>query len=184
MSSEEDAFGGVNELFGTAYDEDESEKNVVEIKQQITSITEKKNEIQTNLVTMTDTPYIRQEIMGLIQSSTMIVGRLETDLKVGSPPRMYEVYATLLNAVTNSLKELRQLNLDVANLEVEQTKKVTLEDVQGPNDKISLSAGDLLKMVKAAGADSQMNDVDADFKIEESYDESVKKKGDKDEKEK
>ena len=109
----------------------------------------------------------------------MIVGRLVTDLKVGSPPRMYEVYATLLNAVTNSLKELRQLNLDVAQLEVEQTKKVTLEDVQGPNDKISLSAGDLLKMVKAAGESSQIAQVEADFKIEDSYDESVKKKGDR-----
>ena len=177
---EEDAFSGVNELFGTAYDEETAEKEVVEIKKEITDITEKKNAIKHNLVTMQDTPYIRQEIMGLVQSSTMIVGKLETDLKVGSPARMYEVYATLLNSVTNALKELRQLNLDVANLEVEQTKKMTIEDVKGPDDKISLSAGDLLKMVKAAGEESQIAQIDADFKIEDDYDESVKKKGDKD----
>jgi len=182
ITPEEEAFEGVNELFGTTYDEATAEKAVVKIEKEITSIVDKKEEIKNNLVTMQDTPYIRQEIMSLVQSSTMIVGKLETDLKVGSPARMYEVYATLLNSVTNALKELRQLNLDVANLEVDQTKKMTIEDVKGPDDKISLSAGDLLKMVKAAGENSEISQIDADFKIEDSYDESVKKKGDKDEK--
>ncbi|MFW6219658.1 MAG: hypothetical protein ACOCZ5_00135 [bacterium] len=176
MSKKNEAFKGLDKIFETSAALCDEQNEIVDIKKEISTIDDKKNNIKQNLVVMNDVSYIKEELIGLISSSKNILEKLEDDIKVGSPARMYEVYASLLNSITNELKELRQLNYEVAQLEVEQHKKKTLDDLQNPKDKILLSSSALLDMIHSAGKVSEMNKIEADFKIEDSYDEGVKKK--------
>jgi len=175
MSKKNNPFKGLNENFDTSYDEKETKKEISKIENNIKDIDTKKKELKKNLVVMNDVPYIKEELMQLITSSKSILEKLEDDIKVGSPARMYEVYATLLNSITNELKELRQLNYDAAQLEIEQNKQKSLSELN-PNDKVLLSSSALLDMIHSAGKVSEMNRIEVDFEIEDSYDESIKKK--------
>lgn len=175
MAKKNNPFKGLDETFDTSYDEKETKKQVAKIEDSIKEIDTKKKDLKKNLVVMNDVPYIKEELMTLISSSKNILEKLEDDIKVGSPARMYEVYATLLNSITNELKELRQLNYDAAQLEIEQNKKKSLSELN-PNDKVLLSSDALLDMISTASRQSEMNRIDADFEIQDSYDESIKKK--------
>lgn len=175
MTKKNNPFKGLDETFDTSYDEKEAKKQVAKIENNIKEIDTKKKDLKNNLVVMNDVPYIKEELMTLISSSKNILEKLEDDIKVGSPARMYEVYATLLNSITNELKELRQLNYDAAQLEIEQNKKKSLSELN-PNDKVLLSSDALLDMISTASKQSEMNRIDADFEIQDSYDESIKKK--------
>lgn len=167
MSELSAAFGGLNTAFDTNYEDrsDDHQKNALQIiKNEVAEIEERKENIRTGLIEMKDSYFLETEIKSLVLSSRSVLQRLDIEIKVGSNARMFEVYADLLNAITNQYKELRQLNESVAKLNVDQNKKSN--DTHG-NDKITLTADQLLEMVNSASKNSQLNKIDAQFTIED-----------------
>jgi len=142
------------------------------VENEIEAIETKKNEIVKRVentaispITFEDQKYLLDEIRDLICSTTRILEKLEQDIKIGSPPRMYEVYSALTNAKVNQLRELRELNKMILDMQIFQN--VPEEKGKGTvgRDEVKMTALDLLKIVKAAQKSSSMNAIEADFKI-------------------
>ena len=92
--------------------------------------------------------------------------RLENEIKVGSRSDMYDAYFKAINAIGNQLKELRELNKTVVDIEI-QKQKIERPDQKTNRATIVLDANSLLELVKKAKKDSQMDAIDADFSVEE-----------------
>lgn len=146
---------------------DKSETAISDIESEVRDIEIKKDEIEHQITSakIRDVEFLTTEIKSLIISSKAVLNTLEGDIKIGAAPRMYEVYATLLNAITTQYKELRQLNESVAKLIIEN-KKQNLETVK-EDHKMMLSGNELLNMISDAQDNSELNDIDAEFIIED-----------------
>ena len=136
-----------------------------DIQREVININTRKDEIETALQTarIKDSNFLETEIKGLILSSKTVLQTLERDIKVGAAPRMYEVYATLLNAITGQYKELRNLNESIAKFVIEN-KKQNLDEVK-EDHKMLLNSNDALDMYMAAKEASQMDTINAEFDI-------------------
>lgn len=149
-------------------DEDLKEQStdvVTGIQDEVHQIEVRKEQLEDSLMSakIKDAGFLEKEIKSLILSSKRVLETLEKDIKVGAPPRMYEVYATLLNAITGQYKELRSLNESIAKFVIEN-KKQNLEEVKEDN-KMMLSSNDALAMYMEAKKTSQMDALDADFDV-------------------
>jgi len=135
------------------------------VQNEVVTINEKKEELENALTTarIKDSNFLEKEIKGLILSSKRVLETLEKDIKIGAPPRMYEVYATMLNAITGQYKELRSLNESIAKFVLEN-KKQNLEETK-EDHKLVLNSNDALNMYIKAKELSQMDRIDADFTI-------------------
>jgi len=155
--------------FSSVIDDDDlkSKSNdlMTNVQQEVADINTKKEEIETALTTarIKDSNFLEKEIKGLILSSKRVLETLEKDIKIGAPPRMYEVYATMVNAITGQYKELRSLNESIAKFVLEN-KKQNLDEVK-EDHKMVLSSNDALDMYMKAKENSQLNAVDADFDL-------------------
>jgi len=140
-----------------------------EIKNDVLEIDTMMSNINTNIpnalstANIRDSEFLEREIKSVLLSSKRVLGTLEKDIKIGAAPRMYEVYATLLGAITNQHKELRNLNESVAKFIIEN-KKQNLEEVK-EDHKMMLSSNDVLDMFINAKNDSNMGAIDADFDV-------------------
>jgi len=137
------------------------------IESEIHEIDLKKDDLQNQLMVakIRDVDFLTHEIKSLILSSKRVLNTLEKDIKIGSAPRMYEVYASLLNAITSQYKELRQLNEAVAKFIIEN-KKQNLDEVKEEH-KMVMNSTDMLNMFMDAKNNSEIETLDADFEITE-----------------
>ena len=114
--------------------------------------------------TLEDEEYMRFEIKTLIQGSRMIMDKLEKDIKIGSQPRVFEVYSALLKTTFDGLKELRELNRTVVDLEIESNKPSSETGIiNNTTNNILLSSKDLFKMIQSAKDNNSMKAVEAKF---------------------
>jgi len=136
-----------------------------DIKREVVNINTRKDELQEILYSakIKDASFLEKEIKSMILSSRRVLSTLEKDIKLGSAPRMYEVYATLLNAITGQYKELRSLNEAIAKYVLEN-KKQNLDEVKEEH-KMVMNSNDALDMYMAAKESSQMDTVTAEFDI-------------------
>lgn len=147
--------------------EAETSAAIAEIKGEIAEIEEKKNALveQSKNLVMLDQDFIRDELKTLIIGARTVLTKLESDIKIGTAPRVYEVYARLIDSVTLQYRELRELNRDVANISIEQGKF----NIGGMNkgETIALKPEQLIDIIEAAKEKSQMGDIEVDFKVED-----------------
>ena len=138
---------------------------VESVQNEVQTINDKKDELELALTSarIKDSNFLEKEIKGLILSSKKVLETLEKDIQVGAAPRMYEVYATLLNSITGQYKELRNLNESIAKFVLEN-KKQNLDEVK-EDHKMMMSSTDALEMYQEAKRNSTMDQVDADFDI-------------------
>jgi hypothetical protein len=77
------------------------------------------------------------------------------------------VYSALLKTTIDGLKELRELNKTVTDLEIESDKpKITKDGAQTINNttnNVILTGKDLLSMIKSAKEVNQLNAIEARF---------------------
>jgi hypothetical protein len=140
---------------------------ITELQTEVQNIDNRKDLIEEsiNRAKINDAGFLEREIKSLILSSRRVLETLEKDIKLGSQPRMYEVYATLLGAITGQYKELRNLNESIAKFVIEN-KKQNLEEVK-EDHKMMLSSDDALDMYMNAKSVSQMDSISAEFEIVE-----------------
>lgn len=85
-----------------SFDIDRTEKTVSETTKEITEIKNNLNEQKYNIE---DKEYIRTELQNLIELNTTVLEQLADQLKLGSVPRLYEVYSTLSNSISENLMD-------------------------------------------------------------------------------
>ncbi len=168
-ASMEDIDEQIKEEFSSDIDDKELKSQstdlMVNVQQEVANINTKKEEIEQALTTarIKDSNFLEKEIKGLILSSKRVLETLEKDIKIGAPPRMYEVYATMLNAITGQYKELRNLNESIAKFVIEN-KKQNLDEVK-EDHKMVLNSNDALDLYMQAKDESQMDAIEADFDV-------------------
>ena len=121
-----------------SFDIDRTEKTVSETTKEITEIKNNLNEQKYNIE---DKEYIRTELQNLIELNTTVLEQLADQLKLGSVPRLYEVYSTLSNSISENLMDLAKLDQVVTNYRVTET-------AESQKDKLIDSK---MKLIKAAG---------------------------------
>lgn len=171
MSELSAAFEGLDDSFDTKFENEKSlveaeRREIQELQDEMDSIEERKNKIK-NTLQIEDSGYLNKEIKACIYSARSVLDRLDSDIKIGSSARMYEVYAALLNSITAQYKELRQLNEAIVKINMDQNKK-SFSNMKA-DENISLTANQLLIMIKTASDNSEIKKIEAKFEIENEY---------------
>jgi hypothetical protein len=105
--------------------------------------------------------------------------KLQQDIKIGTAPRMFEVYATLANSKLTGIKELRELKKVV--LETKIKLRLGLDgngDPVRPDVKnltvnnFNMSSAQLDEFIKGVKANSELNMIDTKFNVEETITEN------------
>lgn len=108
----------VSQTIADAFDIDLSTQQVEESSERI-------NEIKTSAAqqkyTLEDKEYIRAELQSLIELNRTVLETLGENCKLGAPPRLYEVYASLSNTVATNLMDLAKLNQTMTDYQVKET---------------------------------------------------------------
>ena len=164
----ENGFEGLDKSLNTNFDSalDDVEKSLDSFNSKKGAMVEKS---KNGTYTLEDEEYLRFELKTLIQGSRVIMDKLEKDIKIGSQPRVYEVYSALLKTTIDGLKELRELNKTVTDLEIESDKpKITKDGAQTINNttnNVILTGKDLLSMIRSAKEVNQLNTIEAKFEL-------------------
>ncbi len=157
-----EGFEGLTSGFGLNDVDDRLE----EIQNDVSLIETKKNEIEQkakNQIVFQDQEFIRKDLRSLIMSARAIIYKVEQDIKIGTATSKIEAYSKLLESIGKQYQALLELNKSIFDAQV-QTGQIDIENI-GDN-KISLSPEQLLDMVIKANESSQMNAIEADFKVE------------------
>ena len=110
--------------------------------------------------------YLKQELKSLVSNINVVMDLLKNDIRLGSPPRMYEVLGSLGNSKANALKEL--INIEKAILDAKvKMKKVDATSGQTTVNNLNLNSKDLLAMVNDVKKNNSLKEVKAEFKIGE-----------------
>ena len=167
----ENGFEGLTSALGIDY-KTNTENSLLQIENKINEIEERKNELVNKknipLKLLQDQSFLQEELRSLILNARTVMHKLENDIKVGTPARMYEVYAKLLDAIGNQYRVLLDLNKAIFEAKKDDNK-ININNI-GSN-KISLTSEQLLDMVDKAKERSEMNKIEVDFKIESEKDE-------------
>lgn len=115
-----------------------------------------------------DEEYIALNLRELTERSMKVLDDLAEEIKVGSGPRVYEVYATLAGSIADSLSKLTDLNDRIAKQKLNR-KKLNVVVKQKSNapvigkDNISMTSAQLLEFMREAQKKSLMHEVKAEF---------------------
>ena len=144
--------------------------SLVDLENHISEIETRKNALiqkqSTTPKIFEDQQFLREELRELIQSAIVIKNKLAADLKIGSAPRAYEVYAKLLDSIGNQYRALLDLNRAIFNAQLE-AKKISNEKEE-KKDTISMTSSQLLRMIKEAEEQSELKEIDAEFEVRDS----------------
>ena len=162
----EESFKGMTSALDVDYVHDE-----VESEKLFNTMETKKNEIvqkvQTSTaITLEDQEYMQFELKSLIQGGMTILEVLSQDIKIGTKPSTHEAYFNGLDKVGKLVRELRDLNLSVKKLEIDEIKAGNTKsaDVSVTH---KLDGRAILKMLKKVKEESVLNTIDADFKVDD-----------------
>jgi len=153
-----DSFEKINEMLETTFDGEEVE----EVK---TVLKKKESLVSKDLsgMTLEEAEYMKKEIKNCVSNLNDVITKLGNDIKLGSPPRMFEVYATLANVKITSIKELRELDKTIVELKFKLAgplggpKNLTVNNF--------LSNKEVAKLIEDAKSKNSLNEIKADFKI-------------------
>ena len=111
---------GLAEAFDIELTKKGIDESSVKIKRITTDLSEQKYKLE-------DKQYIQEELKMLIESNKNVLYTLGNQCKMGASPRMYEVYSTLSNSITNNLMDLAKLNQLVTDYQVTEDNLVQKE---------------------------------------------------------
>ena len=107
----------INETLADTFDIELSEQQVEDTSLRINEI---KTSITEQKYTLEDKEYIRAELQSLIEINRSVLETLSEQCKMGAPPRMYEVFATLSNTVSTNLMSLSKLDQTITDYQVKE----------------------------------------------------------------
>lgn len=169
----------ISKALNTTFDTiDECDKQISEINQEIVSIEKKKEKLKAKIQNMQDKEYLEFELKDLIASNQAIKHRLEDELlKAGTKSSYFEVYTMISNTILSTLRELRQLNMDIVHM-CHSERKLDMKDrelgILSKNplagsqitNNLFLDASALDKMISDAREKSEFRQVKAEFAVD------------------
>lgn len=136
-----DTFSGLDNKFGSNFELEDSCKSAP--KEIVQSFSKSEDD-----ALLPDADYIACELKMAVESISDVMEKLGEDLKVGAPPRMFEVYAKLADSKINALDKLTsksKIQLDAKiKTRPNQQSNVSL----GTNNNIILTSKGLLDLIR------------------------------------
>ena len=170
MNNIEKSFEGLTSAFDTSFkmEDKDVEELINNTEKQVQQIEEKKNELVLNKkeLMIKDQTFLETELKSLIMNTRSMLFKLETEIKIGSKSGYFDSYAKLSTAVANQLKELRELNVSVVQMELEK-HKLGRDINSDKRATILLDANSLMEYVENIEKNNQMKKIDATFTIDE-----------------
>lgn len=165
-----DLFDKLADLADTEY-ETEIGKSISAANEQMQLVDQQKQEITKKLdskqLVLKDQEYIDLELKTLIQTTVTVLNKLAEDIRIGSHARQFEVYATLANSLKDQIRELRDMNRMLAEMEMFQSP----EEKDKSTVNINMTGKEMIEMYRELQKNIEINRVDAEFEIEDSKDE-------------
>lgn len=135
-----DTFSGLDNKFSSNFELEESCKT--EQPKAVSTFVKSEDD-----ALLPDADYIACELKMAVESISDVMEKLGEDLKVGAPPRMFEVYAKLADSKINALDKLTsksKIQLD-AKLKTRPTQG---NQPSGTTNNIILTSKGLLELIK------------------------------------
>jgi len=169
MNGEKEYFDGIANVFNSEFIKDTS---LSAIENTLQVITNEKRSIENvankKLITLKDKDYLEEKTKTLIEMSLKVLTNLKDDIKIGSSARDYEVFAKLGDTIVNQIRELRELNKMISDMEIFNNEEP--EDKAKVNVNIKMTGKEMLELFKKIKEESSMNAVDAEFVIKDDKD--------------
>lgn len=144
MSDVKDTFNGIAEAFemNNEFNMPEEVKQFQDKKTALVSSAEKR--------LIEDKEFLQEEIKFMIGQGKMVLDKIQKDLKVGSQPRMFEVYGSVYTSVMNAMRELRELNKNVADVDIKTNPN------QQKSTNVQMTASELSKLIKSTSKELEI----------------------------
>lgn len=162
-----ESFDKISENFNTNFITS-GEEELKHLENDLTEFEIKKNELKAFVeskkeLTLEDKGFLQLEHKTLYQNGRLVLDKLQTEIKQGSSPRMYEVYSALLSTLMSGLRELRELNKMILDIERYNNAAAGLGQ-SGNTVNVFVSSKEMLNMIKKAKNENSLNAVDGTFK--------------------
>jgi hypothetical protein len=168
--NDNDLFSNLNTALNTSFITSSSEINLSAIDKQIQVIEDKKKEIITfandkkDVMTLKDQQYLEDNIKEVIELSLKSLRIVQMDIRIGVSPRVIECFSQLSDSLVNQIRELRELGRQALELKLLSNGG----EIDKPkNDNIVMSSSQLMFLISEAKNNSELNKIDAEFKIQD-----------------
>jgi len=136
-------------------------------------VDKKKQEIiqsleKTTEITIEDKDYLKTTLKTLIEITLGVLEDARADLKIGAAASQREAFAKLADSFLNQLKELRELNKMLFDLNV--TYGEPNEEIGGEKEQekeLKVTSSEMLDFFKKVQKESQLNEIEAKFDIQD-----------------
>ena len=98
--------------------------------------------------TLDDLEYLKTELQDRIENNRIVANELAQTLKVGAPPRLYEVYAKLSSTISDDIMHLADISRQITDYQIVESK----EEMR--RKEIELKQQNALKRIEAGARGS------------------------------
>ena len=166
-----DAFKGISAKLNTTFISSDPETAVATIQEttkELKTLSKKEN------ITLEDKVYIETTLKDIIDLSKNVLQTHANTIKIGSDNRAIEVTGKLVESITGSLKELRELNKVVCDMQMMQGSLDPEPEEKQIN--FNMTADQLLSFIDSAKKNSEVNKIEATFNVLDDEPKEVKPK--------
>lgn len=82
-----------------------------------------KKSTKTQKYTLDDLEYLKTELQDRIENNRIVANELAQTLKVGAPPRLYEVYAKLSSTISDDIMHLADISRQITDYQIVESKE-------------------------------------------------------------
>ena len=107
-----------------------------------------KKSTKTQKYTLDDLEYLKTELQDRIENNRIVANELAQTLKVGAPPRLYEVYAKLSSTISDDIMHLADISRQITDYQIVESK----EEMR--RQEIELKQQNALKRIEAGARGS------------------------------
>jgi len=144
---------------------EETEDVPTEVKKELEIIENKtvalQENINKNVILIKDQEYIDFELKDLIAKSNTVLENITSELKIGSTARMYEVFAMVISAKRELLKELIIFN----KMLLDMTMFAPDDDKEKDGTDYNLTSDQLLNLITSAQKNSEVKEINVEFDL-------------------
>ena len=114
------SFDKLNDTFNVDNDIEDIDEGVEKITLEDTKTKSKK---KSQKYTLEDLEFLKTELQDRIENNRIVANELAQTLKVGAPPRLYEVYAKLSSTISDDIMHLADISRQITDYQVVESKE-------------------------------------------------------------
>jgi len=157
-----ESFQKMDEAFGTEFDGAEFDNQLKTLEEEKSKAITKVND---GIETLEDKAYLQEELKILISSAMEVLNICKENIKIGSNARDKEVYFGGVSKVVEAIKELRELNKTVREIQIDVATPKTTNNLTVNMKMDSRSMLKYLNKLETAQKENSLNAIDAEFNI-------------------